>query len=223
MPHILDLFRKSPFDPLYKHRQKVRECTDLVRPLFEAIFSGNSEEQQKLSRLICDTEKQADLLKVEIRRIIPKGIFLAVNREDLLRYLKIQDDLADAVEDIAVITSVKSLTAPPDLKDDILSYIDKVLNVCTLADEATNHLKPLVETGFKGDDVTTLLELVEKAEEAERQADDAGLEVAKRLFRHEDKMKATDVMLWFRVLGLVGDLADYAEKTGEWLNNMLEK
>ena len=223
MTHILDMFRKSPFEPLYKHMLKVRKCTDLVKPLFEAIFTGDIKKQKELSKRICDAEKEADLLKVEIRRIIPKGIFLAVNREDLLRYLKIQDDLADAVEDIAVITSVKPLTAPPDLRDEILSYVDTVLNVCTLADEATDHLKPLVEAGFKGENTASLLELVERAEEAEREADNAGLEVAKKLFKHEDEMKATDVMLWFRVLGLVGDLADYAEKTGEWLHNMLEK
>ena len=223
MTHILDMFRKSPFEPLYKHMLKVRECTDLVKPLFEAIFAGDIKKQQELSKRICDAEKEADLLKIEIRRIIPKGIFLAVNREDLLRYLKIQDDLADAVEDIAVITSVKPLTAPPDLRDEILSYVDTVLNVCTLADKATDHLKPLVEAGFKGENTASLLELAERAEEAEREADDAGLEVAKKLFKHEDEMKATDVMLWFRVLDLVGDLADYAEKTGEWLHNMLDK
>ena len=223
MTHILDLFRKSPFDPLYKHRLKVRECTDLVKPLFKAIFSGDVEKQTQISKQICDAEKQADRLKEEIRRIMPKGIFLAVNREDLLRYLKIQDDLADAVEDIAVISGVKVLQTPNELRDGILSYVDTVLSVCTLADEATNHLKQLVETGFKGEEVTTVLDLVVKSEQAEREADIAGFELAKKLFRHEDEMKATDVMLWFRILDLVGDLADYADKTGEWLRNMLEK
>ncbi len=223
MKHILDLFHKSPFEPLYEHRLKVRDCTDLVKPLFEAIFAEDTEKQQELSKRIYEAEKEADLLKVKIRRIIPKGIFLAVNREDLLRYLKIQDDLADAVEDIAVITSLKPLATPPALRDEILSFVDTVLNVCMLADEATDHLKPLVEAGFKGEDTATLHELVEKAEEAEREADLAGLEVAKKLFKHEDEMKATDVMLWFRVLDLVGDLADYAEKTSEWLHNMLNK
>jgi len=223
MTHILNLFRNSPFDPLYKHGEKVTECTDLVKPLFEAIISGDTKEQKILSKRICDAEKEADLLKTEIRRIMPKGIFLPVNREDLLRYLKIQDDLADTVEDIAVLSSVKSLSIPPDLSDIILEYVDTVLNVCKLADEATDHLKPLVEAGFRGDDFTDVLELAEKAEAAEHDADDAGLEVARKLFSHEDEMKTTDVMLWFRILDLLGDLADYADKTGEWLRNMLEK
>lgn len=223
MTHILDLFRKSPFEPLYEHRLKVRECTDLVKPLFETIFSGEIEKQKQITRQICDSERQADLLKEEIRRTLPKGIFLSVNREDLLRYLKIQDDLADTVEDIAVVASVKVLQAPSELRVGILAYVETVLNVCTLADKATNHLKSLVATGFRGEDVSSVIDLVERSVNAEREADDAGLEMAKKLFQFEDEMKATDVMLWFKILDLVGDLADYADKTGEWLKNMLEK
>lgn len=223
MTHILDLFRKSPFDPLYKHSMHVRVCTDLVRPLFEAIFEGDSAEQQRISQQISEAEKQADLLKLEIRRIIPKGIFLPVNREDLLRYLKIQDDLADTVEDIAFMASVKQLSTPEDLKNEILSHVDTVLNVCRLADEATDHLKPLVEAGFKGENVSVVLELADQAEHAEHDADSTGLKVAKKLFAHEDDMKAIDVMLWFKILDLVGNLADHAKKTSEWLHHMLEK
>jgi hypothetical protein len=205
------------------HGRKVKECTDLVKPLFEAILSGNTAEQEILSNRIFNAEHEADLLKTKTRRIMHKGIFLPVNREDLLRYLKIQDDLADTVEDIAVLSSMKKLSAPLQFGNDILEYVNTILNVCKLADEATDHLKPLVEAGFKGEDFVEVLKLAEKAEAAEHDADVAGLELARKLFTYEDEMKATDVMLWFQILDLLGHLADYADKTGEWLRNMLEK
>jgi len=216
------MFRASPFEPLYTHRLRVRECTDLVRPLFLAILDGHEDTQEDITKRIIAAERQADLLKVEVRRVMPKGIFLPVNREDLLRYLKIQDDLADAVQDIAVLASFKKLTPPAGLRDDILAYVDTVLNVCQLADESTNHLKPLVEKGFKGDNVQKVLELVEKAELAETAADHEGLMIARKLFSMEEQMKATDLLLWSKILDKVGRLADYAEKTGEWLRNMLQ-
>ena len=223
MTRILDLFRRSPFDPLYQHGELVSECTNLVKPLFESIFNDNEEEQRALTKRISEAERQADMLKMEIRRIMPKAIFLPVNREDLLRYLKIQDDLADTVEDIALIASLKKLASPPRLKADILAYLDTVLKVCKLADEATDHLKPLVDAGFKGEDIADVLEIAEKAEEAEHQADIEGLQVARTLFELEDEMKPSDLIIWFRVLKLVGRLADYADKTGEWLRNMLAR
>ena len=60
MTHILNLFRSTPFDPLYKHRLKVKECTNLVKPLFESILSGDHEEHQRLTKQICDAEKEAE-------------------------------------------------------------------------------------------------------------------------------------------------------------------
>ncbi|MDP8228490.1 MAG: TIGR00153 family protein [Candidatus Electryoneaceae bacterium] len=220
MPNILGLFSKSPFEPLYEHRAKVRECVDLLKPLFEAVFSDHQEEQDRISADIAKAEHDADIFKVEIRRILPKGIFLPVNREDLLRYLKIQDDIADAVEDIMVLLSMKHITAPLALTEQIIRFIDVVLDVCDLADEATDQLRMLVETGFKGEGASEVMRLVEQTEEAERRADNASLDLAKTLFMVEDEMRPTDVFLWFRIFDTIGDIADHAEKSAEWLRNM---
>jgi hypothetical protein len=201
----------------------VTECTSLVKPLFEAIFNGDETSRQDITKRISEAEKQADLFKMEIRRIMPKAVFLPVHREDLLRYLKIQDDLADTVEDIAMMASMKKLTSPPRLREEIIAYLEIVLKVCSFADEATNHLKPLVEAGFKGEDFVEVLELAEKAEVLEHQADEKGLQVARTLMALEDEMKPSDLIIWFRILKYVGKLADYSDKTGEWLRNMLAK
>lgn len=220
MPNILGLFSKSPFEPLNEHRLKVRECVDLLKPLFEAAFSDDQEEQDRLSTAISKAEHDADRIKVEIRRILPKGIFLPVNREDLLRYLKIQDDIADAVEDVTVLLSMKHLSAPLALTEQIVRLIDFVLDVCDLADAATDQLRPLVETGFKGEGIAELMRLVEQTEAAERRADNASLDLAKTLFMLEDEMRSTDIFLWFRIFDTIGSIADYAEKSAEWLRNM---
>ncbi len=223
MANILKLFSKSPFEPLYEHRLKVHDCINLVRPLFEAVFAGDKEEQDRISREIIEAEKAADGLKMEIRRILPKGIFLPVNREDLLRYLKIQDDLADTVEDIMVLLSIKKLKAPPELKQRILEFVDIAIGVCRICDQATDHLRTLVESGFRGEGVLEVLDLVEEAELAERQADNAGLDIARKLFELEDELKPSDLLLWFRIFGLIGNLADYADKTGDFLRNLLSR
>ena len=62
-------------------------------------------------------EHAADMIKDDIRRTIPKRFFLPVYRGDLLGYVKLQDDMADSVEDIAVLLTIKKLTLPPSLVD----------------------------------------------------------------------------------------------------------
>lgn len=223
MTNILNLFRKSPFEPLYEHRLHVQKSISLVKPLFKVMFAGDKKELERISQEIIEAEKAADDVKVEIRRILPKGVYLSVNREDLLRYLKIQENLADTVEDIMVLLSIKELSTPPELANEILLFVDIVVNVCDIADKATDHLRSLVESGFRGEDVREVLSLVEESEKGEREADIAGLKLAKLLFTLEDEMKPSDLILWFRIFKMIGSLADNADNTGDLLRTLLSR
>ena len=134
---FFELFRKSPFGPLSEHMAKVRECLALLRPLFEAVLEERDEEEvQALVKRISSKEHDADVIKNEIRQSLPSGIFLPVNREDLLAYLKVQDDIADSVEDVAVLLTLKQFKIPKALHADIFACVDKVLEVCGLCEEA---------------------------------------------------------------------------------------
>jgi len=221
MTNILSLFSKSPFERLYEHRMKVNECVDQLKPLFEALFAEDSEKLESISKKISQLEGEADTIKAEARVIIPKGVFLPVNREDLMRYLKLQDNLADTMEDISLIIGLKKIKAPKELAEEIMSFIDTVLVVCSIGNETTKNLTALAASGFKGEEVDTVLALVEKSEKAERESDKVGLALARKLFTYEDEMKPADLFLWFRIFDLIGDLADYSDNTDSWLRNML--
>ncbi len=221
MSNILSLFAKSPFEPLYEHHLRVQECVNLVKPLFNSLFEGNNEEFKRISTQIYKAENEADQIKNQIRNTVPKGVFLPVNREDLFRFLKIQDDMADCVEDITVLLTMKELVFTPEFVQEVMSFIDVVLTACHLADLANKNLRTLVNAAFKGQEIQEVLNLVDQVEKAEREGDKAGHALAHNLFTHEDVMKASDLILWFRILDLIGDLADYSAKTGEWLRTML--
>ena len=50
--------------------------------------------------------------------------------------------------------------------------------------------------------------------EAENQADKLERELSRILFTIESELDPVSVILWYRVLEWIGDLADYAEKVG---------
>jgi len=215
MVNIMDLFRKSPFEPLTEHMLRVKSCIELIKPLFMAVVKDNHEEVQHIAKQISKREHNADIVKNEIRRTLPKQLFLPAGREDILRYLKLQDDIADSIEDIAVLLTLKEITVPDNLKDKILEYVDKVIEVCNITDEATDHLKKLVEVGFGGPESEIVLDLIEKAEYAEWESDNLEVELARLLFKLENEVSAVDIFLWFRIFGELGKLANAAEKTGD--------
>ena len=100
MNNILGLFAHSPLKPLQKHSDKVTECCDLLIPFFQHTFLKQWDDAEKTRLDISQCEREADSLKREIRLKLPRGLFLPIDRTDLLELVTQQDKLANYAKDI---------------------------------------------------------------------------------------------------------------------------
>ncbi len=221
MATISEMFKVSPFEPLRHHMISVKNCVALVWPMFDAVRDQDDDKLQDLCRRVFKAEHEADIIKNEIRQSIPKRFFLPVYRGDLLGYVKLQDDMADAAEDIAVLLTLKKLTIHKTLVDPLIEYLAKVKLVCEHTYEISEYLPKLIDGDMTGPEADHAVEMVARVEKDEWEADRLQYSLSQKLYAVEDDMKATDVMLWSKVYGEVGQLANFAEKTGERLRRML--
>jgi len=220
---IFDWQEQSPFEPLAEHMQRVRACVDLVLPMFERARAGDYDGLRQLSEQVFKAEHEADKVKAEIRRTIPKAFSLPVFRGDLLAFVHVQDDIADAAEDLAVQLTIKHLEMPKSLAEEVLAYVRQVLDVCDKLYEATGLLRELVEEDFGGPRAEQVMTLVREAEHGEWVADKMQYKLAQDLFALEDELKATDIFLWSGIFQNLGALANHADKTAERLRRMLAR
>jgi hypothetical protein len=72
-----------------------------------------------------------------------------------------------------------------------------------------------------GEESEHAIEMVAAVEKAEWEADRLQYTLSQKLFTLEDELKATDIFLWFRIIGELGQLANFAEKSGDRLRRML--
>ena len=220
---VFDRFEISPFGPLSDHMAKVKECVALVMPMFDCVLARDDESLRRLTEQVFKTEHEADQIKNEIRRRIPRTFALPIFRGDLLAFLKLQDAIADSVEDIAVTLTIKPLRLPQSLADDVQAFVRQVLAVYEELYEASDRLKELTEQDFGGQRCEQLLEILANAEHAEWEADKLQYRLAQKLFALDDEMKATDIFLWSGVFQELGGLANHADKTAERLRRMLNR
>ena len=220
---IEELFQRSPFEPLLHHLKKVRECVTLVRPMLEAVRDQQSSQLDELVKRVFKLEHDADTIKDEIRQAIPRSFFLPVYRGDLLGYLKLQDDMADAVEDIAILLTIKKLAMPASLQSRVFDYVETVMQVCDKNHMMNESLPELVARGFTPDQAAGLHEQIRAVELAEWEADKAQYTLSQELFAIEDELKASDLMLWWRVFLELGQLANHAEKMADRLRRMISQ
>ncbi|HEX5520829.1 MAG TPA: TIGR00153 family protein [Longimicrobiaceae bacterium] len=223
MRSIFGLFAKSPFGSLLQHTEKVHETATQLRPLMEAFLAGDFELSTEITKRIYKLEHQADLIKDGIRSTMPRSLMLPVDRGDLLRFLHEQDSIADAVEDVGDLLTMRRTPTPEGFRDVVLELVDRVIRTSETWYAAAAEITRLQEVGFSGVQANKVLELVARVNQEEWEADKQEARVLKALFGFEDELGAVSVVVWMNIIQTVGEVADHAENSAELLRLMLAR
>ncbi len=217
------LFGQSPIKPLQAHIRKAHQCAELLVPFTEALIAADwtlaSDTQQKISAL----EKEADELKREIRRRLPKSLFLSFPREDLLDLLSSQDKVANKAKDIAGLMYGRRMTIPQPLAESMLRYVRASVAASSQAVKAIGELDELIETGFGGHEIKLVEKLIADLDNLEQDTDEQQVVIRNQLFAIEKELHAVDVMFLYRIIEEVGELADRAQRVGGQLQMLLAR
>lgn len=220
---ILGVFAKSPIKPLEKHIRMVTKCSAQLTPFFEACAKNDWEKATKLRKKISTMEKEADTLKRQLRLELPGGLFMPVDRTDLLELLSQQDRIANKAKDIAGRVIGRQLQIPEALQEDFKSYLLRCLDATEKAADAINELDDLLETGFKGREVDLVEKMIHQLDEIEDDTDAMQVTLRANLMALEATLNPVDVMFLYQIIEWVGDLADLAERVGARLEILLAR
>jgi len=209
-----NLFGKSPFPALQDHMRAVLECARDVIPLFNALVAEDLAAVQRAQQRISAAEARADKIKNEIRLAMPKSLFMPVDRRDLLELLDLQDSVADTAEDIADLLLERQMKAPPFLQPGLLALVKRCVETCEQAAQVIEEFDELLETGFRGREASLVEAMLAELNAMEHETDVLGAEVSRTLFSHEKQLHPVDAIMWYRLVEWVGDLADFANKSG---------
>ena len=220
---FLAVFAKSPIKPIEEHIRKVLLASEQLLPFFAAVYNKDWDKAAEVRKTIVALEKDADKLKRDIRIHLPRGLFLPVDRTDILELVSQQDKIANKAKDITGRVLGRELLIPASLQQDFKTYVQRCIDATALASEVINELDELLETGFRGREVDLVIKMVEQLDAIEGDTDDMQIKLRKALRLAEKELNPIDVMFLYRTLEWIGDLADVALKVGSRLEIMLAR
>ncbi|WP_111977222.1 TIGR00153 family protein [Algibacillus agarilyticus] len=220
---ILSVFAKSPFKAMEKHIDTAAFAAQQLVPFFNAVFAKDWKEAEKVRKEISKIERKADDQKQSIRLNLPKGLFLPIDRTDLLELLTEQDKIANKAKDIAGRVVGRELEIPEPLQEDFMAYLKLALDAVQLAAKAINELDELLETGFRGREVVLVEKIINQVDEIEEETDKLQIKLRRALRNVEEGRNPVDVIFLYNVMEWIGDLADRAESVGGRLELLLAK
>ncbi|MCC6579557.1 MAG: TIGR00153 family protein [Phycisphaeraceae bacterium] len=222
MRTIAKLFGRSPFGPLQNHMETVAGCVRKVPELFEAVEKGDGDRLAALAQEVSQLEHHADQVKNDIRNHLPRRLFLPVDRGDLLDMLGVQDSIADAMENIGVLLTLRKLDLFESFKPQFSAFLAKNLEAFDSVQLVMREMDELLETGFGGVEADKVKNMVEDVAFKEHEADVLQKELIRRIFACEDQMTYGQFHLWNQVFQEVAKLSNLSEKLAYRMRMTLE-
>lgn len=221
---LAKLLGKSPFKPIQEHMRAVFLCICSLPPLFEALFNQEREKVIECAEKIIKLETSADKIKSTFRLNMPKSLLLPVDRKDLLGLITDQDSIADICEEIGKVLMYRNMEVPLEIKALLDELLEGTMEVSSEAKRMIEELDELVEVGFGGGrEVNKINAIISGVRKSEHNIDNILHRSRQALFAIESQLNPIDVMFWYKIIELLGDISNQEENMADRLLLFLSK
>ena len=221
--YMSGIFGTSPVKPIQDHMSKVYACSCELIPLFNAVINDDWDSVIKHQAKISGLEREADILKKELRLHLPKGLFMPVARQDILEMVLMQDRIANRAKDIAGTILGRHMTLPDVIHEDYIRFVQRCIDACKQARKAINELDELVETGFSGREINIVNDMITKLDDIESDTDNLQSEIRHKIFEIENELPPIEVMFLYKIIERTGEVADSSQRVGSRLQLLLAR
>lgn len=219
--YIAKIFGASPVAPLQEHMETCYRAARALKDFFTALIAADWTRVDELRTQIVALENEADALKAQIRTQLPKSMFMPVAREDLLELVLVQDRIPNLARDVSGLAQGRRMKIPESMQSSFLEFVERNVAAAKKARKTIRELDELYETGFRGEEVELVARFIGELDELEHQSDDLQAALRRQLFSLEAELPPVDVIFLYKVIELLGDIGNAAERIGRRLELLI--
>lgn len=218
---LFNIIGESPFKALILHMKISHDCSKLLEPFFQAIIQQSWDEAVKIDAKITSLESSADNMKQEMRLNLHKGLYLPVPRVEILGLIKVQDRIPNLSQDIAGIIIGRNMIIPVEIQPGILNLLTQSIQASALAKQAVNELSYFFASGFSNNISEPLEKMLQSIATMEHTADEYEKQIRQQMLLIEKQIPPIDAMFLYKIITLIGEIADAAESIGDRISLLL--
>ena len=220
LSRFISRFMASPFEGLQEHAEKVKVCAWTFQQAIECYVSIKCERFEELRQEVIKLESEADAIKKNIRGHLPKGAIIPVDKYQLFRYLREQDQVPDAMEDALDLISYRvEPDIPEELEKDFFLLVDAVIDpvedLSRMVAEARKYFR-----NFSGAQRDAVKAIIRGLSKKEHEADKLEDSLKRKIFNLKDPII---VFHMITLTEIIGSIADHAENAGDMMRAMIAR
>jgi predicted phosphate transport protein (TIGR00153 family) len=218
---FLSMFITSPLAGLQEHAEKVKECTWAFQQAIECHISDQCQTFEELREEVIRLEHEADAIKRRIRGHLPKGTLMPVDKFQLFRYLREQDQVLDSVEDALDWISYRPEPGiPQSLHKDFTIFVDTVLAPIEELSQMVVEARKYFET-YSEKQRVLVKEIIRTLRAQEHESDKLEDQIKQKVFNMD--IDPISVFHLIRLAEIIGSIADHAENAGDMMRAMVAR
>lgn len=214
------VFGYSPFPTLVKHAVLCGRAVGILQKQFEAYENGNFELVEKFRDQIDELESQADELKEEIRTHVTRSLILPIDRQDLLEFLRAQDEIINNCEHVGHMLTFRKTKVDRKIMDDLKTLLAQIMECVNEYEAMVDHLSTLIETSFDKREIQKVLELIQEIESLENECDQIQMKLHTLLF-NSNELNPLDAYLMITWVVHLGYIANSAARAADRFRLMI--
>jgi predicted phosphate transport protein (TIGR00153 family) len=217
------LFGRSPIAPIQHHMSVAEESVQLLCQLIQACVDGDPPRVSAIYTQLDENTSQANALRRQIRQQMPRGLFLAMSRPDLLLLLEMQERLSDTAQEIARPLSLREMSIPASLHKS-LSRLSTLIAACSSQClTAIRELDELVAEGFGTHERRRIEKMLNSLDKQLLRYGAQYERMFADLVRSEQSLDNLDAFFFYRMTDGLNRLAATCGELGEQLRLIMAK
>jgi len=210
MSGLAGLFKTRPDSILIQktreHALKVNQVVHEAQEFINKTFQGKTPE--RIQKRTEKTEHEADILRSEISSILVKEEFQPNEREDLMRFIKRMDNVANNANTmVRRMALLKTEKIPDELKNLILKMMMLAIESSDMLKECTMQLGVV--------DISEILRLTYRIRTIEHQVDLLNSEVKSFLIKSNITKDPFEASLIYEFIERIESIADSCEEAAD--------
>ncbi len=217
------LFGKSPIAPIQQHMQFAQEVVQFLCEALTATADGNRERANEILRLVEESVAGSRSLRHEVREHLPRGLLLAMPREDLLALVEIQQDILTRTESLVRLLAARGLRLEGGVREALDRLASHLADAADKALAAIRELDEMLELAFSAKERGPVHEALDALRAQLGLCDLEVQNLLSEIVACEASLPPVDAMLLYRSADALSELARRCRDVGDQLDLLLAR
>jgi predicted phosphate transport protein (TIGR00153 family) len=222
MLNIAKLFGKSPFSPIQLHLEKVSSCMKELKTIVSDLTDHNQPNIELLVIHLLKLHHEAEMIKKDIQMHLPKGLFLALNKRELLKFLEIQDHLCHTCLEIGHTLSLHKLTSMNHVIDYFKNFFLKNNETFHQGFLIMKEMEKLMESSFGGLEAQKVQAMINQLEKMRKDSEEMKHKLIQKIYDLGKNLSAPEFFQWMQLIEKVHLISKGSENLSLHIGQLLD-